>query len=73
MNTKIVVDSVDRNSGIARIEIDGNFIEIPSILVPKECLGGEILKFIVDSDSTNNSKNTVKELENKLFKRKNNN
>lgn len=68
--SRIVVDSIDRKSDIARLEINGEFITVSSTIIPSNAKEGDILKLIIDEDSKDNVKSTVISLEEKLFRNK---
>ena len=70
VNSKMILDGIDKKSGLARVEIGDTFITLPLSLIPEGCLGGEVLKIIVDQDSTKELKDDTRKLENKLFKKK---
>lgn len=68
--SRIVVDSIDRKSDIARLEINGEFITVSSTIIPSNAKEGDILKLIIDEDSKDKVKSTVTSLEEKLFRNK---
>lgn len=68
--SRIVVDSIDRKSDIARLEINGEFITVSSTIIPSNAKEGDILKLIIDEGSKDNVKSTVISLEEKLFRNK---
>lgn len=68
--SRIVVDSIDRKSNIARLEINGEFITVSSTIIPSNAKEGDILKLIIDEDSKDKVKSTVISLEEKLFRNK---
>lgn len=65
----IIIDRLDKLSRIARLEVDGNFIEIPISLIPDGAREGYKLD-IVAKPVENEREQHIKDLTNKLFKKK---
>ena len=63
---RIVVDAIDKSSGIARLEMGGKLVEVSTELIPDEAIEGTMLKFVVEDPSEVNE--YIRNLFNKVTK-----
>lgn len=64
---KIIVDSINKTSGLASIEIGNHYIVIPMSELPVDITEGSVLKLVIDEEATENRKEHIKKLEDSLF------
>lgn len=64
---RIVIDSIDKKSNKANLEINGTRVVIDLGILPETVKEGDILKLIIDEDGTDSVRSSVQELENRLF------
>ena len=64
---KIVIDNIDREAEIARLDIDGDILTISTDFIPIAAKPGDVLKFTIDRRQTDIEKSKISELEKKLF------
>lgn len=64
---RIVVDSIDKKSNKANLEINGTRVVIDLGMLPETVKEGDILKLIIDEEGTDSVRSRVQELENRLF------
>ena len=64
---KIIVDSINKTSGLASIEIGNHYIVIPMSELPVDITEGSVLKLVIDEEATENRKEQIKKLEDSLF------
>lgn len=64
---RIVIDSIDKKSNKANLEINGTRVVIDLGMLPETVKEGDILKLIIDEDGTDSVRSRVQELENRLF------
>ena len=67
---RIVVDYIDKESDNVRIEIANTFIVLPLEMFPDNITEGSVLKFAVDECDTDSSKETIKSIQDRLFRKK---
>ena len=72
LNHRIVVDEIDRESGFVTLEIDEVLMAVPVEMMPDNIKEGSILKFVIDEAIEPEVKSSIVELENSLFRRRNN-
>ncbi|MFP4016775.1 MAG: DUF3006 domain-containing protein [Halanaerobiales bacterium] len=61
----LIIDRIEEN--IAIIETDGNTIEIPRKYLPTEASEGDVIKLIIDKESTEARKNSIQTLADSIF------
>lgn len=64
---KIIVDSINKTSGLASIEIGNHYIVVPMSELPVDITEGSVLKLVIDEEATENRKEHIKKLEDSLF------
>ena len=64
---KIIVDSINKTSGLASIEIGNHHIVVPMSELPVDITEGSVLKLVIDEEATENRKEHIKKLEDSLF------
>lgn len=65
---RIVVDRIDKQNDLARLEICENIITVDLDILPMNIKEGDILKLVLDKDDTDSRKRRIEALESKLFK-----
>ena len=62
----IIIDRFEGDKAI--LEVDTGHVDIPISKLPKGAKEGDVLRFVIDTDETNNRKQRIDGMMNKLFK-----
>jgi hydrogenase maturation factor len=66
---RITVDKIDKKSKHVTLDMDGLIATVSIDLIPPDAMEGDILKFVVDKEETENTKTRISSLEKRLFKK----